>query len=141
MPHSFSGRGDPVGIDATTIKVRIILKAFSVFLGVMFIYVTLAGQVEYRGLDAPWLNLIFGIALIVTPLDALAFLLAYFLMVVPIIAGGILGGAFGARLLGKPGVILGFIGGLIAGGGVLVKTPYCDWVGGLHRAVKGKDDD
>src|SRR2546422_663941 len=119
----------------STITMRIFLKAFSVFLGVTLIYVTLAGQVEYRGLDHSWFNLILGMALIVTPLDALAFLLAYFLMIVPIIVGGILGGAFGAHLLGKPGVILGFISGLIAGGALLVKTPYCDWVGNLHRTA------
>ena len=119
---------------------RAILKAFSVVLGVMFIYVTLVGQVGYRGLDHPWLNLIVGIALIVTPLDALTFLLAYFFMVVPIIGGGVLGGAFGARMFGKLGFFLGFIGGIIAGGMVLVKTPYCDWIGNLFKAVKGKND-
>jgi hypothetical protein len=86
----------------------------------MFIYVTLAGQVEYRGLNDPWINLIIGIALIVMPLDALAFLLAYFLMIVPIIAGGILGGVLGARTLGKLGVFIGFIGGMVGGVAVLV---------------------
>jgi len=118
---------------------RALIKAISVILGVLWIGVTLSGNVEYRGVDNPIINIALGIALIVTPGGVLIMLLSYFLLIAVIVGCGALVAAIGGRMLGTFGVYVGFIAGLALGGWLAVVSRGFDAVGKLVAWVDRKE--
>lgn len=115
---------------------RTIVKLLSITLGILVLGVTFGGEVQYRGMDSPIVNIIVGGALILAPIDALIYLGVYLLLIGTLIAGSAIGGIIGAKMLGSTGAILGGIAGIFVGGWIATKLE----IRGIIEKLRGESD-
>jgi uncharacterized membrane protein YdjX (TVP38/TMEM64 family) len=117
---------------------RFVLKTIAVVLGVLIILGTLGGNVEYRGLNHPLVNLLVGGALIFAPLAALAWFVVYVLYILPIAIGFVIGIVIGGNLIGKLGVVIGAIAGAAAGGALVCREGYSNALKRFRDLIAGE---
>ena len=116
---------------------RTIIRLTSINLGLFVLVVTFNGDIEYRGVDNPIVNIVIAGALIFAPTEAAIYLGVYLILVGTLIVGSLIGAIIGSKMFGPYGTILGGIVGTIVGGWIGTKLELA----GMIQKIRGKLDD
>jgi hypothetical protein len=115
--------------------IRLLIKAASIILGVLWIATVFSGEVRYHGFDNPIINILIGLALIFTPGRALVALIAYFLFIAVMVTCGAIGAALLGCFLGTFGIVVGLILGAAGGVWLVITCKLFDLIAKIIECV------